>query len=139
MSQEQRVSERLDASYSVTARMVSTGQFDNAASMTNLSRDGLCFMSSLKLWQGDRVDIDLLLTQSVATLKAKVIWCRAQRNTSSVGAVFVEMSEARRARIIEMHLAICAYQKMNASSGNTQQAAAEWLSLHAEKFLAGVP
>lgn len=139
MSIELRESERLDAGYIVTVRLASAKLLDNAASMTNLSRGGLCFMSTLNLRQGDRVDIDLPSTQSVATLKARVIWCRPQRDKYSVGAEFVEMSDARRARIIEMHRAICTYQKMNNTSGDTQQAAAEWLSLHAETFLAGTP
>ncbi len=139
MSIELRESERLDASYIVTVRLASAKLLDNAASMTNLSRGGLCFVSTLNLRQGDSIDIDLPSTQPVATLKAKVIWCRPQRKKFSVGAEFVDMSDARRARIIEMHRAICTYQKMNNASGNTQQAAAEWLSLHAEKFLAGTP
>jgi len=137
MSIELRESERLDASYIVAIRLVSTRQSDNAASMTNLSRGGLCFVSTLNLRQGDRIDIDLPASQPVATLTAKVIWCRPQRNLFSVGAEFVDMSDARRTRIIEMHRAISTYQKMNNPSGDTQQAAAEWLSLHAEKFLAG--
>lgn len=139
MSIEQRESERLDASYIVTVRLASAKQSDSTASMTNLSRGGLCFVSTLNLRQGDRVDIDLPSSRPVATLKAKVIWCRPQRDRFSVGAEFVEMSDARRTRIIEMHRAICTYQKMNNPSGDTQQAAAEWLSLHAEKFLAGMP
>jgi hypothetical protein len=137
VSIELRESERLDASYVVTVRLVSAKQSDSAASMTNLSRGGLCFVSTLNLRQGDRVEIDLPSARPVATLKAKVIWCRPQRDRFSVGAEFVEMSDARRTRIIEMHRAICTYQKMNNVSGDTQQAAAEWLSLHAEKFLAG--
>ena len=139
MSIELRESERLEASYIVAVRLVSAKQSDNAASMTNLSRGGLCFVSTLNLQQGDSVDIDLPSTQPVATLKARVIWCRPQRDKFSVGAGFVDMSDARRARIIEMHRAICTYQKMNNPYSDTQQAAAEWLSLHAEKFLAGTP
>lgn len=139
MSIELRESERLDASYIVMVRLINSKQSDNAANMTNLSRGGLCFVSTLNLRQGDRVDIDLPSAQPVATLKARVIWCRPQRDKFSVGAEFVEMSDARRARIIEMHRAIGTYQKMNNPSGDTQQAAAEWLSLHAEKFLAGTP
>jgi hypothetical protein len=139
VSIELRESERLDASYTVTARLVSSKQSDNAANMTNLSRGGLCFVSTLNLRQGDRVDIDLPSAQPVATLKARIIWCRPQRDKFSAGAEFVEMSDARRARIIEMHRAITAYQEMNNASGDSQQAAAEWLSLHAEKFLAGTP
>ena len=139
MSIELRESERLDASYIVAIRLASAKQSDSAASMTNLSRGGLCFVSTLNLRQGDRVDIDLPSSQPVATLKARVIWCRPQRDRFSVGAEFIDMSDVRRARIIEMHRAICTYQKMNNASGDTQQAAAEWLSLHAEKFLAGTP
>jgi hypothetical protein len=104
MSIEKRESERLDASYIITVR--SARQSDNAASVTNLSRGGLCFVSILNLRQGDGVDIDLPSTQPVVTLKARVIWCRPQRDKFSVGAEFVEMSDARRARIIEMHRAI---------------------------------
>ena len=137
MSVEQRASERLDASYIVTARLVGTTQVDTAASVTNLSRGGLCFVSALKLHHGDRIDIGLPTSQPVATLKVKVVWCRPQHNRYSVGAEFVEMSEARRARIIEMHQAIDAYQKMSDAAGDPQQAAVEWLSLHAIKFLAG--
>ena len=139
MSIELRESERLDASYIVMVRLAGAKQFDAAASMTNLSRGGLCFVSTLNLRQGDRVDIALPSAQPVATLKARVIWCRPQRDKFSAGAEFVEMSDARRARIIEMHRAITAYQEMNNASGDTRQAAAEWLSLHAEKFLAGTP
>ena len=137
MSIELRQSERLDASYIVTVRLASASRFDNTASMTNLSRGGLCFVSSLKLQPEDRLEIDLPSAQPVATLKARVIWCRPQRDKFSVGAEFVDMTEARRVRIIEMHQAINTYQKMNNTSGDSQQAAVEWLSLHAEKFLAG--
>jgi len=139
VSIELRESERLDASYTIMARLVNTQMTDAEASMTNLSRGGLCFVSNLKLQQGDKVDIGLPANQPVATLKVKVIWCRPQRNRFSVGAEFIEMSAARRARIIEMHQAIGAYQKMNGSSVDPQQAAADWLRLHAESFLAGTP
>jgi len=139
VSIESRESERLDTSYTIAVRLVGARQSDNAASMTNLSRGGLCFVSTLNLKQGDKVDIDLPSAKPVATLKARVIWCRSQRDKFSVGAEFVEMSDARRARIIEMHQAITAYQKMNNPSGDSQQAAAEWLRLHAVKFLADAP
>jgi hypothetical protein len=134
---ELRRAERLEASYAVAVRPIDFKLLDNKASITNLNRGGLCFVSTLELVHGDKVEIDLPPDQPVATLKAKVVWCRPQRDKFSVGAEFVEMSEARRARIFEMHKAINAYQQMNDLSGDAQQATVEWLSLYAEKFLAG--
>lgn len=138
MSIELRQHERLAVGYRVTLRLVDGKQSDNKTTITNLSRGGLCFVSSLNLLQGDRIEIDLPAGQPVATLKAKVVWCRPQRDEFSTGAEFTEMSGARRARLFEMHKAIKIYQGMTDSPGGAQQATVEWLALHAEKFLADV-
>lgn len=139
MSIELRQHERLAIGYTVTLRLLGIKQSDNKTTITNISQAGLCFVSTLHLLPEEKVEIDLPSTRLVATLKAKVIWCRPQRDEFSTGAEFVEMSAARRARLFEMHKAIKIYQEMKDSPGNPQQATAEWLALHAEKFLADVP
>lgn len=139
MSTELRRAERLEGSYAVAVRPIDFKLLDNKASITNLNRGGLCFVSTLELAHGDEVEIDLPPDQPVVTLKARVVWCRQQRDKFSAGAEFVEMSDARRVRIFEMHKAINAYQQMHDLSGNARQATVEWLGLYAEKFLAGAP
>lgn len=139
MSAEQRQYERLVISYSASLRVVSDKLPDKKATITNLSQGGLCFFSSLSLLQGERIEIGLPTGRSVMTLKASVIWCRAQRDQFSSGAEFVEMSAVRRARLFEMHKAIKIFLEMKGPSGNAEQATAEWLALHAETFLANAP
>lgn len=139
MSIELRQHERQETGYVIRIRPIDIKQPGDTGSITNLSQGGLCFVSTLELLYGDNVEIDMPADQPAAILKAKVVWCRPQRDKFSVGAEFVEMSAARRARIFEMHKAIGAYQKMNDLSGNAQQATVEWLSLYAGKFLAGAP
>ena len=137
MPTELRQYERLDTSYIVAVRPMGFKQSDNKASITNLSQGGLCFVSTLELVQGDRLEIDLPPDRPLLTLKARVTWCRPQRDKFSAGVEFVEMSDTRRARIFEMHKAIAVYQQMNNPSGDAQQAAVEWLQRYADKFFAG--
>jgi PilZ domain len=137
VSEEHRQDERLNADYVVAIRLIGFDPFDNAATITNLSQGGLCFVSILDLRQGDKVEIKLPPDRPVVMLKAKVVWCRPQRDKFSAGVEYIEMSDVRRTPMFEMHKAIVAYQKMNDLSGNARQATAEWLNLYAEKFLAG--
>ena len=139
MSTELRQYERLGAGYTVALRLTGIKQSDKKASITSLSQGGLCFVSTLDLVQGDRLEIDLPPDRPLLTLKARVTWCRPQRDKFSAGVEFVEMSDTRRARIFEMHKAIVAYQQMNNPSGDAQQAAVEWLQRYADKFFAGAP
>jgi Tfp pilus assembly protein PilZ len=142
MSIEHRQAERFDAEYIVTVRPEGAMHWGGPASMVNLSKGGLCFVVDVELKQGQKVAIDIPTDNPVITLKAKVVWCRPQRDKFSVGAEFIEMSDARRARIVEMNTAIRAYHKMHNASGasamSAQQAAVEWFSRHADTFLAGV-
>ena len=139
MSIELRQHERQETGYAIRVRPIDTKQPGDTASITNLSQGGLCFVSTLELLYGDNVEIDMPADPPAVILKAKVVWCRPQRDKFSVGAEFVEMSASRRVRIFEMHRAINAYRQMNDPSGDVQQATAEWLSLYAEKFLADTP
>ena len=139
MSIELRQHERQETGYAIRIRPIDIKQPGDTGSITNLSRGGLCFVSTLELLCGDNVEIDMPADQPAAILKAKVVWCRPQRDKFSVGAEFVELSVSCRERIFEMHRAIDAYRQMNNPSGDVQQATAEWLSLYAEKFLADTP
>ncbi len=142
MSIEQRKAERIDAEYMVNVRPEGSRYQSGSASMTNLSAGGLCFVVRAELFPGQNIEIDFPEENPVISLKARVIWCRPQRDKFSVGAEFVELSEARRERIAEMHRAIRAYQKMNSTQGaaamSAHQAAIEWFSQHAKLFLANV-
>jgi hypothetical protein len=144
MSAELRKTERLDAEYLITVRVEgdNTANAFARAKMNNLGQGGLCFVAPHQFRPDQKLDIDFPASRPVVRLKARVIWCRPQRDQFSVGAEFVAMSEALRTRLIEMHRAIVEYQKMNNASGaavmDTHQAAVEWLNLHAETFLAGV-
>lgn len=142
MSIEQRKAERFEAEYVVSVRPEGTVFQSDSASMTNLSAGGLCFVLGIELFPGQMIDIDLPENSPVITLKAMVVWCRPQREKFSAGVEFVELSDTRRARIAEMHRAIRAYQKMNSTTGaavmNPHQAAVEWFSQHASKFLNNV-
>ncbi len=137
MSSELRQHERLDTGYIVAIRPMGFKQSDHKASITNLSQGGLCFVSTLELAHGDRLEIDLPPDRPLLTLKARVTWCRPQRDMFSAGVEFVEMSDTRRARLFEMHKAIAAYQQMNYPSGDAQQAAVEWLQRYAANFFVG--
>lgn len=141
MSTEQRQAERFDAEYIVNVRPEGIQNIGGRASVTNLSQGGLCFVVEYDFKQGEKLEIDVPLDKPVLTLKARVTWCRPQRDKFSIGAEFVEISAARRARIVEMNRAIRVYQKMHNESGatsmNAQQAAVEWFSRHADTFLAG--
>jgi len=142
MSIEQRKTERIEAEYIVSVRPEGSRYLSDSASMTNLSAGGLCFVVGTELFLGQKIEIDLPENNPAITLKARVIWCRPQRDKFSAGAEFVELSDARRSRIAEMHRAIRAYQKMNSTEGavamNAHQAAVEWFSQHANMFLANV-
>jgi hypothetical protein len=142
MSIEQRKAERIEAEYSVSVWSEGANLLSNTASMTNVSAGGLCFVVDTELFQGQRIEIEVPEENPVITLKARVVWCRPQRDKFSAGVEFVEMSDARRARFAEMHRAIRAYQKMNSTTGtmamNAHQAAVEWFSQHASLFLANV-
>jgi hypothetical protein len=142
MSTELREAERIVAEYTVNVRPEGARFLGESASMTNLSAGGFCFVVDTELHLGQRIEIEVPENNPVITLKARVIWCRPQRDKFSVGSEFVEMSTARRARFAEMHRAIRAYQEMNSTAGavamNAHQAAVEWFSQHANKFLANV-
>ncbi len=142
MSIENRKDERIEAEYIVSVWPEKSRNLSESASMTNLSAGGLCFVMDTELNPGEIIGIEVPKESPVITLKARVVWCRPQRDKFSAGAEFVEMSEARRARIAEMHRAIRAYQKMNSAAGgvamNAHQAAVEWFSRHASLFLASV-
>lgn len=144
MSIEHRKSERLDAEYLITMRIEGEPPATAFArgKMTNLSRGGLCFLGPYALKKDQKLEIDFPAAEPVVKLSASVVWCRPQRDQYSTGAEFIGMSDALRTRLIEMHRAIVEYQKMNSASGMTgmdaQQAAAEWLTLYAKSFLAGV-
>jgi len=135
---EQRKSARLDVNFQIAVRLANFRHADKAATLTNISKGGVCFLSNLELQQGDRVEIDLPATQ-VITLKFKVIWCREQRDRYSTGAEYVDTSEARRARVLEMHQAIADYQKMNSETSDLQRVAVEWLDRFSAKFLSVAP
>jgi len=142
MSVELREAERIVAEYVVSVRPEGARFLSESASMTNLSAGGFCFVVDTELNLGQKIEIEVPENNPVITLKARVMWCRPQRDKFSVGAEFVEMSDARRARFAEMHRAIRAYQKMNSTAGtaamNAHQAAVEWFSQHATLFLADV-
>lgn len=142
MSTELREAERIAAEYIVGVRPEGARFLGESASMTNLSAGGFCFVVENELYLGQEIEIDVPENNPVITLKAKVIWCRPQRDKFSAGAEFVDMSAARRARFAEMHRAIRAYQAMNSTAGavamNAHQAAVEWFGQHAHKFLANV-
>jgi len=139
---EQRKTERIEAEYVVSVRPEGAKFLSESASMTNLSAGGLCFVLGTELFLGQIVEIDLPENSPVITLKARVVWCRPQREKFSAGAEFVELSDTRRARIAEMHRAIRAYQRMNSTEGaavmSPHQAAVEWFSQHASQFLINV-
>ena len=139
MSSELRQHDRQETGYAIRVRPIDIKQPGDTASITNLSQGGLCFVSTLELLYGDNVEIDMPAIRPAAVLKAKVVWCRPQRDLFSVGVEFVGLSASRRARIFEMHRAINAYRQMNNPSGDVQLATVEWLSLYAEKFLADSP
>lgn len=142
MSTELREAERIVAEYVVSVRPEGARFLSETASMTNLSAGGFCFIVDTELYFGQRIEIEIPENNPVVTLKARVIWCRPQREQFSVGAEFIEMSPARRARFAEMHRAIRAYQKMNSTEGavamNAHQAAVDWFSRHAIMFLSNV-
>jgi hypothetical protein len=142
MSIELRKAERIEAEYNVSVRPEGATLLNNSASMINVSAGGLCFVVDTELSPGLRIEIEVPEKSPVITLKARVIWCRPQRDKFSAGAEFVEMSDARRARFAEMHRAIRGFQKMNGTTGaaamNANQAAVEWFSQHARLFLSNV-
>jgi len=142
MSIELREAERIDAEYTVRVRPEGARFLSEPASMTNLSAGGFCFLVNTELHLDQKIEIEAPENFPVIKLRARVIWCRPQRDKFSVGAEFIEMSAARRARFAEMHRAIRAYQKMNSTEGatamNAHQAAVEWFSQHANLFLADV-
>lgn len=138
VSIDQRKAARLDVSYPVTVRRPDSREEDQAGSLTNISQGGVCFVSTLKLRQGDRIEIDLPVAVPI-TLKFKVIWCRPQRDLNSTGAEYVDTSEARRARVLEMNQAIADYQAVNSGTISPQHAAIEWLSRYSLQFLSGAP
>jgi hypothetical protein len=142
MSIELREAERIIAEYTVRVRPEGGKFLTEPASMTNLSAGGFCFLVNTELQFDQKIEIEVPENYPIITLKARVIWCRPQRDIFSVGAEFIEMSAARRARFSEMHRAIRAYQKMNSTEGetamNAHQAAVEWFSQHATLFLADV-
>lgn len=138
MSIEKRKAARLDVSYPITVRLTSIRHTDSSANLTNISTGGVCFLSNIELQQGDRVEIDLP-AQSPITLKFRVIWCRAQRDRYSTGAEYLETSDARRARVLEMHKAIVDYQNLHSDSGDPQRTAIEWVERFAVQFLSVAP
>jgi len=138
MSIDQRKSSRLDVNYQVTVRRADFGQMDKTAGLNNISQGGVCFVSTLQFQQGDPIEIELPASSPIK-LKFKVIWCRPQRDRFSTGAEYVETSEARRTRVLELHQAILDYHQMNDGSGDLQQSATEWLNKFAVPFLAGTP
>jgi len=142
MSAELREAERIVAEYVVSVRPEGARFLNESAIMTNLSAGGFCFVVDTELHLGQRIEIEIPEKNPLITLKARVIWCRPQRDKFSVGSEYIEMSDARRARFAEMHRAIRAYQKMNSIEGavamNAHQAAVEWFSQHARQFLTNV-
>jgi len=142
MSIDKRQSERFDTVYNITVRAkgASAAEAFARAQMTNLSKGGLCFLTPYRLERRQRVDIDFPALKPVVILHANVVWCRPQRDEFSVGAEFTDMSEALRARLVEMHSAIAGYQKLKASEGTAdiQQLADEWFSLYGAKFISAV-
>lgn len=142
MSAELRESERIAVEYFVKVQPEGAGNLSESASMINLSAGGVCFLAENEFDPDQRIEIKIPADKPVITLKARVVWCRQQRDKFSAGVEFVEMSAARRARIAEMHRAIRAYQKMNSTEGDAamsaNRAAVEWFSQHATLFLANV-
>jgi len=138
VSIDQRKSSRLDVNYQATVRHADFRQMDKTARLNNISQGGVCFVSTLQLQQGDPIEVELPASSPIK-LKFKVIWCRPQRDWFSAGAEYVETSEARRARVLELHQAILDYHQRNNGSGDLQQSATEWLNKFAVQFLAGTP
>lgn len=140
MSIENRKSERLEADYAVAVRLANVNKL-GLASITNLSQGGLCFLVNFALVKDQKIEIIMPPSAPVVTLQAVAVWCRPQRDMFSVGAQFIETSETRKRRIMEMHAAVTAYQKANSNPDaplmSAQQAAAEWIRLYATQFFNG--
>ena len=138
MSVENRKSERFEAIYAITVRAhgASAAQAFAKAHMTNLSKGGLCFLNPYPLERGQRMEIDFPSLKPVVKLTAQVVWCRPQRDEFSVGAEFFSMTEALRARLVEMHHAIADYHRLKGDAAmDFRQATEEWCGLYAMKFL----
>lgn len=110
--------------------------------LRNVSRGGLCFVSSAPLPPGNRLHIAIPVLQQRFEADAMVVWCHQVREGFEVGVRFEDPQAGFALRMVEQVCHIEAYRKqVHAEQGrdlSSEEAAAEWIARFAEDFPRGV-
>lgn len=118
-----------------------SGHTEAKRSRTNdLSLGGLNFNWPKRLLRGTILDITIPVREKLFQLQGRVVFCKEDRKTAyyRTGVMFTDFPSAFKARLAEEVLQMMEFRKTLAKeSGRTiteEEAATEWVRLHADKF-----
>ena len=111
--------------------------------LNNISEGGLSFNSMLPLELGAVVSIRIPLNKPVFDFAGRVVWCVKKGVEYTIGVEFVGSDSAFRQRVVAMVQGIDDYRKQvyekEGRHLNSQQAALEWISHHANDLYDKAP
>lgn len=102
-----------------------------------LSEGGLSCFSDHYIAPGSAVDINIPLTHVPLTAKGHIIWCRLEDQGYLLGIGFDDPEQIYSVRMVEQVCQIESYRLQQRRIGRLisgEQAAHEWISLHAADF-----
>lgn len=104
----------------------------------NVSHGGLAFLSTVCPAVGEILRIRIPTVEPVFEARARVAWCRPEREKFLVGVQFLDPQAAYRSRMVQQVCSIENYRKeVQEREGRvltSQEAAAEWITRYAGRF-----
>ena len=104
----------------------------------NVSHGGLAFLSTECPAVGDILDIRIPTVAPPFEGRARVAWCRPERERFLVGVQFLDSKAAFRSRMVQQVCSIENYrkevQRREGRELTSQEAASEWIARYAGRF-----
>ena len=113
-------------------------QIPDACPTLDVSLGGLSFRSPRALDPGSLVSVRIALVSPPFESDVRIVWCREAGAGYKVGAVFLNLQDQYRARMVEQICHIETYRRrmfdMERRSLSSEEAAIEWISKFAAHF-----
>ena len=114
------------------------GPGDIRENLHNINEGGLCFGAHSEIPSGTTIRIVIPVCEPPFKAEGKVVWCRRTDDHYSVGVRFEDSATEFAIRMVEQVCHIEQYRrdilKDQGRSLSSEEAAAEWISKHAEDF-----
>lgn len=104
----------------------------------DFSEGGLSCEAASELIPGEEVEVEIFINKPPFKAQGHVVWCQKRGKTYQVGIAFNDLETAYAVRMVEQVCHIEQYRnrvlKEEGRRLSSEEAAQEWISLHAAKF-----